>query len=116
MIIHPDKNEHPKAKECFQKINKAKNILTDPDQRAEFDRYGPEEDRKHQGNEAPTETETGDIFMMIFEVFSGERAIQHDGRYVVYMQRGKASFCFYFLMFLWVTCTVIPYIPVSVVF
>ena len=37
---HPDKNKDPDAKELFQKISKAKDILTDPEKRSRYDKYG----------------------------------------------------------------------------
>ena len=37
---HPDKNNDPDAKEMFQKISRAKDILTDPEKRSKYDKYG----------------------------------------------------------------------------
>jgi len=36
--VHPDRNADPQAKELFQRLNEAYDILTDPQRRAEFDR------------------------------------------------------------------------------
>jgi len=37
---HPDKNPHPEATLLFQRLNNAHDILSDPDKRAHYDRYG----------------------------------------------------------------------------
>jgi len=37
---HPDKNQSPEAKEMYLNISKAKDILTDPDKRSKYDKYG----------------------------------------------------------------------------
>jgi DnaJ-class molecular chaperone len=37
---HPDKNKDPSAKEKFEKISKAKDILTNPEKRSRYDKYG----------------------------------------------------------------------------
>ncbi|HLT10798.1 MAG TPA: DnaJ C-terminal domain-containing protein [Micromonosporaceae bacterium] len=39
---HPDINKSPGAEERFKEINEAYQVLSDPKQRARYDRYGPE--------------------------------------------------------------------------
>ncbi|MFG2176045.1 DnaJ C-terminal domain-containing protein [Streptomyces niveus] len=39
---HPDINRDPAAEERFKEINEAYNVLSDPDTRARYDRFGPD--------------------------------------------------------------------------
>ena len=43
---HPDKNKHPGSEERFKEIAEAYEVLSDPNKRAAFDRYG--QDDQHQ--------------------------------------------------------------------
>lgn len=38
--VHPDKNQAPRADEAFKAIGKAYSVLSDPDKKANFERYG----------------------------------------------------------------------------
>ncbi|MBI2856584.1 MAG: DnaJ domain-containing protein, partial [Chloroflexi bacterium] len=37
---HPDRNREPGAQEKFKEINEAYQVLSDPQKRAEYDRFG----------------------------------------------------------------------------
>ncbi|CAH0481043.1 unnamed protein product [Peronospora belbahrii] len=50
--LHPDKNSAPGAEDAFKAVGKAFSILSDPDKRAHYDRYGddaPVQQQQHQG-------------------------------------------------------------------
>jgi DnaJ-class molecular chaperone len=69
--LHPDKNSAPGAEDAFKAVGKAFTILSDPDKRAHYDRYGdqaPEQTQRqarqhryHQEDISPEE-----IFNMFF--------------------------------------------------
>jgi len=40
--LHPDVNDHPRAREQFTLVTAARDVLTDPDERAAYDRLGHE--------------------------------------------------------------------------
>jgi curved DNA-binding protein len=40
--LHPDVNHDPGAEDRFKEINEAYSVLSDPDQRARYDRFGPD--------------------------------------------------------------------------
>jgi molecular chaperone DnaJ len=62
---HPDKNPNdPSAEERFKQINQAYSVLSDPDKRAHYDRYGTET----PGAEAAGQG-FGDIFNLFEQVF-----------------------------------------------
>ncbi|GMM36761.1 Djp1 protein [Saccharomycopsis crataegensis] len=58
---HPDKNPAPEAKEKFQDITAAYQVLSDEQLRAKYDKYGKESAVPEQGFEDPSE-----YFAMIF--------------------------------------------------
>lgn len=68
--LHPDKNSAPGAEEAFKAVGKAFAVLSDPDKRAHYDRYGDsapqsggsQQQRRYQSDEVSPE----DIFNMFF--------------------------------------------------
>ncbi|KAF1333719.1 Dnaj subfamily b protein, partial [Globisporangium splendens] len=68
--LHPDKNSAPGAEDAFKAVGKAFTVLSDPDKRAHYDRYGdraPEvtshrQQRRYQNDEVSPE----EIFNMFF--------------------------------------------------
>ena len=53
LLYHPDRNPSPEATDLMAQLNRAYEILTDPEKRAEYDRS-----REAQGNTPPTPGET----------------------------------------------------------
>lgn len=47
--VHPDKNGHPKADECFKRVNKAFEILGDSSKKRIFDQTGADPDSRFGG-------------------------------------------------------------------
>lgn len=58
---HPDVSDRPNAREEFQRINRAREVLTDRDERARYDRLGHEAylDRQRRGQSSPDDTDAG---------------------------------------------------------
>src|SRR5579871_6845240 len=81
--LHPDVNAHdPQAEEKFKELAEAYDILSDPDRRATYDRYG--HDGLRSGGYAPNFDTFGSI-SDLFEAFFGGSAFGGGGR------RGPAS-------------------------
>lgn len=70
---HPDRNKDPGAQEKFKEINSAYQVLSDPQKRAQYDRFGQNGPGAGRGFEG---TETfggfGDVFDAFFGGFGGQ--------------------------------------------
>lgn len=70
--LHPDKNSAPGAEDAFKAVGKAFAILSDPDKRAHYDRYGDSAPQSGGGSQAQQrryqndEVSPEDIFNMFF--------------------------------------------------
>jgi len=98
---HPDKNPDQKerAERRFKEISQAFKVLSDPDERAHFDRYGDEPQRQprprgpgahHGHNVYAEELSPEDIFNMFFGMPPGGRRQQHHQRRE-YAQQGDGN-------------------------
>lgn len=76
--LHPDKNSAPGAEDAFKAVGKAFTILSDPDKRAHYDRYGDSgpqaatQQRRYQTDDVSPEE--------IFNMFFGGGFNPHRGR------------------------------------
>ncbi|CAI5717566.1 unnamed protein product [Peronospora destructor] len=69
--LHPDKNSAPGAEDAFKAVGKAFAILSDPDKRAHYSRYGddaPVQQQQHQGRRYDQDDDITpeEIFNMFF--------------------------------------------------
>ena len=75
---HPDRNNSPDAETKFKEINEAYQVLSDPNKRAQYDRYGHAGVRSNGGFDRPFDGFDvfggfGDIFDSFFGEASGRR-------------------------------------------
>eukprot|EP01012_Entosiphon_sulcatum_P006431 TRINITY_DN13034_c0_g1_i1.p1 TRINITY_DN13034_c0_g1~~TRINITY_DN13034_c0_g1_i1.p1 ORF type:complete len:272 (-),score=35.46 TRINITY_DN13034_c0_g1_i1:9-824(-) len=84
LVTHPDKNTSPGSEEAFKAVGKAFSILSDPQKRANFDKYGeegPPAPRMHRHEAHPDDIY--DLFAQMFGADAREfhaRARQHHHR------------------------------------
>lgn len=57
--LHPDKNPHPRAAEAFKVINKAWEVLSDPQKKRIFDQTGSDPDTRFNPSMSSTSARTG---------------------------------------------------------
>eukprot|EP00644_Phytophthora_capsici_P018534 jgi/Phyca11/576887/estExt2_Genewise1.C_PHYCAscaffold_970066 len=70
--LHPDKNSAPGAEDAFKAVGKAFAILSDPDKRAHYDRYGDDAPVQQQQNHGRRYAQDDDITPEeIFNMFFG---------------------------------------------
>jgi len=82
--IHPDKNRAPGSTEAFKKLGKAYEVLSKPENREDYDLYGPDlgrsdrRNRYHDYDDSDTDSD-GDFAFDFFEFIFGRRGYDHGG-------------------------------------
>jgi len=77
---HPDKNPHNReeSKQVFQRISEAYSILSDPEKRRKYDKYGTVEDFDFDFDQFMKEFDFSDMFDLMFQgmkhIFGGKRS------------------------------------------
>lgn len=77
LLTHPDKNKAPGAKEAFQAIGNAYDVLRDKEKRKKYDTYGPEMEEINQRHHAHRDAfgvwlaEDSTLIIVICLVFGG---------------------------------------------
>jgi DnaJ-class molecular chaperone len=56
LLTHPDKNGHEHADEAFKMVSRAFGVLSDPDKKAKYDRFGGDPDSRFGGGGAPSQS------------------------------------------------------------
>jgi DnaJ family protein B protein 12 len=54
LLTHPDKNGHEHADEAFKMVSRAFGVLSDPDKKAKYDRFGGDPDSRFGSGAPPT--------------------------------------------------------------
>ena len=53
LLTHPDKNGHEHADEAFKMVSRAFGVLSDPEKKAKYDKFGGDPDSRFGGGSAP---------------------------------------------------------------
>jgi molecular chaperone DnaJ len=76
--VHPDTSEHDNAEELFKELNEAYEVLSDPDKRANYDRFGTASPQTGfpggYGYSDPFGGNVSDLFSVIFDGVMGGNA------------------------------------------
>lgn len=56
LLTHPDKNGHEHADEAFKMVSRAFGVLSDPDKKAKYDRFGGDPDSRFGGGGGPSQS------------------------------------------------------------
>jgi DnaJ homolog subfamily B member 12 len=55
LLTHPDKNGYEHADEAFKMVSRAFGVLSDPEKKAKYDRYGGDPDSRFRGGPTPAQ-------------------------------------------------------------
>uniref|UniRef100_A0A7S1NPE4 J domain-containing protein n=1 Tax=Eutreptiella gymnastica TaxID=73025 RepID=A0A7S1NPE4_9EUGL len=85
LACHPDKSTHPKAEEAFKAVGKAFGTLSDPQKRAQYDRFGEEGVQegmrhRHHGGAHGAEMYPEDIYDIFAQMFGADVREMHGRR------------------------------------
>lgn len=85
--VHPDTSDHENAEELFKELNEAYEVLSDPEKRANYDRYGTASPAGFPGGGGygygdPFGGGMGDLFSVIFDgvMNQGRGGVRTEGR------------------------------------